>query len=152
MKKMCMMLIIACGSMLMAQRPGPGDQNPANVLARYFDFDETQQSQLTELMDTRRSDSEPIVTQISENRHALGEMLNGDDPDATAIGQTMLFIKDLEGQLFAVQQAFGDGFTAMLTEDQAQKLGALTLAKRLIPVVHAAEQLRLPLRPPQSGE
>ncbi|MCB1054804.1 MAG: hypothetical protein KDD11_04740, partial [Acidobacteria bacterium] len=65
------------------------------------------------------------------------------DPDAGAVGDLVLQIRDLRQQIRALGQSATDQFEALLSEEQAGRLNAVRRAARLQPVIPAFRLLHL---------
>ena len=154
MKNFLTFLVISTSAMgLFAQEPPPNrGPEPGQILGRFFGFDEAQITTLQALFETRRTSLQPIEEEVQITNQALRDLLNGENPDPTAVGELVIQEKALREQVGSVFQTFTEGFSEMLTEEQSQKYAALSKAERLIPVVEAAHAIKLPLLPPPPPE
>jgi hypothetical protein len=140
---------------LFAQDPQPQPPErplPKEILTRYFQLDEAQTATLDALLETRRTDAQPIFEEMRVVGEALRELLQGENPDPNAVGELVLQEKDLREEMRAVEEAFGDGFIAMLSEEQMRKFNLLAAANRMGPIVEAARAIKLPLPLPEPPE
>ena len=82
------------------------------------------------LLETRRAAVEPLRAELQATEKELAELLQGENPDAAAVGTLVLKAKALREQIAAANEAYVDGFEALLTEEQKGKLAFLRRAER----------------------
>jgi len=151
--KITFFLSLLCLPLALAQDPPPEQEGrnqpaPIQILGAFFEFDDTQVTEVEAIFQAREAAMQPVLDEIRATTQALRELLGSEDPDATAVGELVLAEKALKEQTHAVQLDFLDSLTAIFTEEQSLKYAALVRAERLAPVVKAAKAIRLPLVPP----
>lgn len=88
--------------------------------------------------------------QIHEKRNALADLMEKDNPDATAVGKAMLEIRALERQIRAAHEALRNSELSLLTGEQKTKFKAIQDAANLPAATREAQMLGLlPGAPPQ---
>jgi Spy/CpxP family protein refolding chaperone len=98
---------------------GPGSDA---MLKEAFGLTEAQVASLKTLRETEKSSAEALQKQIADSRKALDEALGAAKPDAQKVGSTLIALRGYEKQLPKVHETFRDGFRAILTPAQKQKL------------------------------
>jgi superfamily II DNA or RNA helicase len=100
------------------------------VVVRFLGLTAEQVTAWDELLETRKAAIEPLRGELQATEKELAELLEGENPDATAVGTLVLKAKALREQIAAANEAYVDGFEALLTEEQAGKLAFLRRAER----------------------
>jgi len=146
------LLLSSVAGIALAQAPnellGPPLDSPVppmRIIARYFDFTPEQVEQIKGFIETRKAAVEPLVKQITEKEQALHNLLGAPGPDPVAVGNLVLAIRQLRGQVRDAQEQFDTDLEGILTPDQLTKLRAARRADRLEPVVRAMRELKLGL-------
>jgi Spy/CpxP family protein refolding chaperone len=101
------------------------------------------------LLETRRALVEPLRAELQAVDGELQALLQSENPDAAAVGTLVLKAKGLREQIAAANQAYVDGFEALLTAEQAAKLALLRRAERAQPLFPAFRLFGL--LPPEPG-
>ncbi len=101
------------------------------------------------LLETRKTLVEPLRDQLQAVEEDLHELLQTETPDPAAVGALVLQGKALREQIRAANQAYVDGFEALLTAEQAAKLALLRRAERAQPLFPAFRLFGL--LPPEPG-
>ena len=102
------------------------------------------------LLATRKATVEPLRAELQTAEKELQELLQGNSPDPTAVGKLVLKAKGLREQIAAANKAYVDGFEAMLTAEQKNKLAFLRRAEHAQPLFPAFRLFGL-LPPPAAG-
>ena len=100
------------------------------VVVRFLGLTAEQVTAWDALLETRKAAVEPLRTELQATEKELAELLKGENPDATAVGTLVLEAKALREQIAAANEAYVDGFEALLTEEQKGKLAFLRRAER----------------------
>jgi Spy/CpxP family protein refolding chaperone len=101
------------------------------------------------LLETRRALVEPLRAELQATEKDLHDLLQTENPDPAAVGTLVLKAKGLREQIAAANQAYVDGFEALLTAEQAAKLALLRRAERAQPLFPAFRLFGL--LPPEPG-
>ena len=118
-------------------------QRAVQVVTRTLQLDEAQVQQWQQIRTNTAAAVEPLADQVRALEADLQELLDGDDPDAGAVGDLVLQIRDLRQQIRALGQSATDQFEALLSEEQTGRLNAVRRAARLQPVIPAFRLLHL---------
>ena len=118
------------------RRDGPG---PVAVLKKTLQLDEQQTMDLVELIKGRSQANKAVKDELHIVQLELDEAINADAPDTALIGELVLERKALQAQVGENEQAFQDGFDALLTEEQHMRVGQIN---RIAASLRAAEALR----------
>lgn len=131
-----------------ATEPGAGDASAEDegrgcppralvVVARFLELDEAQRETWRGLLEERRTAAEPLREQLAATRRELAELLSQGGADPAEVGELTLEIHRLRSALRDVQQAYVQGFEAMLSDEQLAKLQFIRRAARVQPLVPA---------------
>ena len=120
------------GPGMMGRFGGPGSDV---MLKEAFGLTDAQMASLKALRETEKSSAEALQKQIADSRKALDEALSAAKPDAQKVGSTLIALRGYEKQGPKVHETFRDGFRALLTPAQKQKLAEAE-------AVRAAQSLR----------
>jgi hypothetical protein len=129
-------VVLALVAPLHAQQ-GPIANQGQQQVVRFLGLDEQQVTKWNELLDARGQAVKALRDQIKGLEEQLRAELAKATPDAAVVGGLVIQIKGLRDQIEPANQAYLDGFEAMLTEEQAGKLGAVRRAARLEPLLPA---------------
>lgn len=113
--------------------------HPVRVVSVALELSEEQVAAFHDLLRDRKEANDPVQAEIDLLQDELDALLKGENPDPAAVGDIVLEIQDLRGELRENQQVFLDGFHALLTEEQSNRLlriNQVALAQR------AAEAMR----------
>jgi len=100
------------------------------VVVRFLGLTAEQVTAWDALLETRKAAVEPLRTELQATEKELAELLATENPDATAVGTLVLEAKALREQIAAANEAYVDGFEALLTDEQKGKLAFLRRAER----------------------
>lgn len=139
-------MILALAVPVFAQQGGAEGPRPIEVVSRFLQLTPDQVNQWNVLLTTREAAVEPLQRQIVEAERQIGELLKGDNPDPAAVGALVITIKQLREQIAAANDAYVEGFEALLTTEQADKLAFIRKAARVEPILPAFRVVGL-LRP-----
>ncbi len=102
-----------------AQAGGPGFMLPR--IARALDLSDAQVEQARALLDDLAATVQPLREQGRTLHQEIGELLDADSPDATAIGEKVIEGYALREQERAAHEDFQTAFEALLTPAQQEK-------------------------------
>lgn len=116
--------------------PGQGPQGPSirDLLPPpgYLQLTDEQKEAAKGIGADLRAAVEPIGEELRANREALRDAIGSDDPNATEIGQLVLDIRDLEGQIRDEVKAASDAFRDLLDANQQVKYDNFLELRRLL--------------------
>jgi len=163
MKKLVLTLLLAAALPLAAQHgpggpppggphgPGPGGPGPGGpaagalapdqVLRDVLGFSDAQLTQLKALLDARRSANEALRTQIENAQKALHDAVEAATPNATAIGNAVIAVRNLEKQAQTANDSFKTAFEALLTADQKAKVEQIETVQKALAAGEALKRL-----------
>jgi Spy/CpxP family protein refolding chaperone len=116
---------------------------PPAVVASFLGFTETQAAQFGDLLARFQATLHGLQEQIAARQAQLEVLLGQPSPDPAIVGSLFLQIHALERQVAQVIQGFQSQFASLLTDEQKQKVKAVTQASQLQPVVGAFVALYL---------
>ena len=90
-------------------------------LARALDLTADQRTAAKELSEEFAAQAEPLWTSARDQRKQVHELIEGANPDATAIGQRMIAMHQAHQQLKALHESFDTKFSALLDADQRER-------------------------------
>lgn len=130
--------------------PGSIDQcpPPPAVVATFLGFTDGQAEQFGILLNQFQSTLRSLQEQIAPRQQQLNVLLSQPDPDPATVGALVLQLHALQQQMEQVIQSFQNAFAGLLTQEQKQKIEAVTLAAQLQPAVGAFVALHLVPAPP----
>jgi len=116
-----------------AKRPGnPGDiLRNARALARYLKLTPAQVETTKQLAKTLHDTTKPLYQQIEPLAEQRRGQLDEANPDACAVGETVVRIDALRDQIQGAREDFDEAFSAILTPEQLAKYEALKDAVRI---------------------
>jgi Spy/CpxP family protein refolding chaperone len=94
-------------------------------LAGELDLTAAQQDAAKALHKGVRDEVEAIFDQQREIHEAIGDMLDGPNPDPAALGQKMIEAHALHGKMEAIHDKLRSEFKALLTPEQQKKFEAI---------------------------
>lgn len=123
-----------------ADAADPSTALPAVV--QFLQFRPDQVEILQQLLQARQEAETPLLQAIAEHERRLRELLEsrGTPPE---VGQVVIELHALQGQVAQVQQSFLANLENLLDPEQRQRLEAVRQAARLQPIVPAFQQLQL---------
>ena len=101
----------------------PADVPPLAILKNVLNLSEEQVGEIRGLVEARAEAVRPLAEQIKIFEEALKELLNGDLPDPTAVGDLVLDIQMLRQEIEGHQQSFREGFHMLLLAEQSERIG-----------------------------
>ena len=90
-------------------------------LADFLELTDEQIASWEAQQEATRAQLEPLREESQANRQELRDLLEGDAPDATVVGQTVLDGKALREQTQAIHEAAKADFEALLTAEQLER-------------------------------
>jgi Spy/CpxP family protein refolding chaperone len=125
------------------------DQPRRAAIARFLQLTEEQVATWDELLAAREEAVKPLREELRSIEEQLRELLQGENPDPTAVGTLVLAGKTLREGIAAAHKTYLEGFEAMLSPEQKGRLGAIRRAAHLAPLVPAFAAFGLIPPPPQ---
>lgn len=116
---------------------------PPAVVASFLQFTDAQAAQFGGLVDQFQATLRGLEEQIAARQAHLEALLSQPHPDPAIVGNMFLQIHALQQQVAQAVQGFQSQFAALLTDEQRQKVQAVTQASQLQPVVGAFVALNL---------
>ena len=120
----------------LAASAAPGRGNPADILtnpralARYLKLTPAQIETTKQLFQTLHNTTKPLHEQQKPLREQLRDQIDA-GADACTVGNTLLQLEGVRGQIRDARQDFDDAFSAILTPEQLAKYEALKDAVRI---------------------
>lgn len=108
---------------------------PPAVVASFLDFTDAQAAQFEDLLTQLQATTYGLQQQIATLQAQLDGLLGQPNPDPAVVGSLFLQIHALQLQAAQAIQAFQRQFASLLTDEQQQKVQAVTQAAPLQPVV-----------------
>jgi Spy/CpxP family protein refolding chaperone len=87
-----------------------------------LDLSEEQREALKTLHEELRAETEPVMKQHMQQMEEIHTLLDAGNANATEIGQKMIAAHETEKQLRTLHEAHKERFSALLTEEQREKL------------------------------
>lgn len=100
------------------ERGGPGKIGRLLPPPGYLGLDDEQIAATQEIFDELRATVQPLREQQREQRRALRELLDGADPDATAVGELVISSHQLRQEMRQALETADADFSALLDEEQ----------------------------------
>jgi Spy/CpxP family protein refolding chaperone len=107
------------------------------VVIRFLELTPEQVAAWDTLLEARTAAVEPLREELQAVEEQLRELLQSENPDPAAIGTLVLQGKALREQIAAANQAYVEGFEAMLERPQLDRLEFLRRAERAEPLFPA---------------
>ncbi len=104
---------------------GEGMDRHLDRMADELDLTAEQKDAAKKLHEGMRGQVDAIHTQQREIHEAIGDLLDGANPDAAALGQKMIEAHALHGRLETLHENMQKEFKALLTADQLKKFDEL---------------------------
>lgn len=138
MKRAVLVLMMVClAAPLLAQADAPEAPKAREAVARFLQLTPDQMEEWNGLLAARQALVQPLREELRDVEGELKELLDGDNPDPTAIGTLVLEGKALREAIGDANRDYVEGFEAMLTEEQRGRLTAIRRAERLQPLFPA---------------
>jgi len=150
MKKLLIALIaIAVVTPVLAQEP-PSEPPPAigvahNQVVRFLQLTEDQVIAWDELWQIHREAEQPLREEIAAVQAEINALFEAGEPDPAELGELVIVRHDLGVELAEVHRVYHEGFVALLTENQLNRLGFIARAdkaQRVIPAFKVFELIR----------
>jgi Spy/CpxP family protein refolding chaperone len=129
-------MVLAVAVPVVAQE-GPIQERGMEAVVRFLQLTPEQVEQWQGLLEAQETALTPLREQLRETERQLAELLKGENPDPTAVGNLVLQGKALREQMGDVHRAYLEDFEGLLTPEQSQRLGGITRAERLEPLFPA---------------
>jgi hypothetical protein len=123
--------------------PLPPIPAPYTAIQQYLSLSDAQLQALRDVQKNRAAADQAIYKQISDKQTAINNLLTSGSADALQIGQLTIDISNLRKQLPTSGAPFRQAALDVLTQDQKNKLTALTNALQLQPAASQAIGLDL---------
>jgi Spy/CpxP family protein refolding chaperone len=111
---------------------GPEGADPAGRIERlvkFLDLSDAQRVQIEEAMAAQHESRQSLAETMRSRSRALQEMLESEQPNATAIGNNMIEAHALRKQMAADHEAHLDALRGLLAPEQVEKFDALMAAR-----------------------
>ncbi|MEM7049649.1 MAG: Spy/CpxP family protein refolding chaperone [Acidobacteriota bacterium] len=95
---------------------------PLARLARFLELTEDQVTAIRQIAEDTRDAGAPTRDELRTARTDLRTLLEGDSPDATTVGETVLAMHDLRQDLQDLRQGARDAALEELTDEQRDRL------------------------------
>ncbi len=144
MKRLVVMMLLAALSFPARQAsasqtgtPAPSTDQcpPPAVVASFLGFTDSQAMQFGDLLAQFQTTLHGVQEQLAARQIQLDTLLAQPTPNPAIVGSLLLQIHALQQQMAQVVQNFQNQFASLLTDEQKQKVQAVTLASQLQPVV-----------------
>lgn len=99
-------------------------------LARFLELTDEQVEQARALFEGTRELTRPVREDLRATAGELRELLAGEAPDPTPVGELVLEIQDLRSELREAREILFEDFRALLTAEQNEKLDTLLEARK----------------------
>lgn len=138
MRRAALVLMMVClAAPLLAQADAPQNPKAQEAVARFLQLTPDQVQDWNELLAAREASILPLRDDLRDVEIELKELLDGEDPDPTAVGTLVLEGKSLREAIGEVHRDYVDSFEGMLVEEQRGRLSAIRRAERLQPLFPA---------------
>ncbi len=137
-----LMAVLSLAVPVVAQERPVVDRAEREVAA-FLGLEESQVTAWEGLLETRGAAVKALQEEMDPLEEQLAALLGQTSPDPAAVGALVIQVKGLKEEIRAANDAYQDGFEALLTEEQAGKLGVVRRAARLEPIVPAFRLLGL---------
>lgn len=125
--------------------PIPTDQcPPPGVVAAFLGIDP---KTFGELVSQYLANLHSVQDQVAARQNQLNALLSQPNNDPAAVGTIVLQIQALQQQAAQITRGFQTQFVSLLTDEQKQKVQAITQASQLQPVVGSFVALNLVAAP-----
>jgi len=147
-KKCTILFTLICAVAIIpafAQEPPPAIEAAHNAVVRFLQLDEGQTAAWDQLYADHRAAEQPVQEMMADLQAQLEELFDEESPDPTAVGSLVIQRRDLGEQLIQIHQDYNDAFTALLTEEQVNRLQFIRRAEdvqKFIPAFKAFELIR----------
>lgn len=122
---------------------GPEGPPPEAVLADVLELDQFQLESFVALVENLSASAEQIHHQAIEVETALGEELEKEAPDPTAVGELVLQILGLHREFDREHEEFRQSFLELLTEEQRFRIEEIHATERTIRGIEALHRFGL---------
>jgi len=122
---------------------GPDPRAAAEAVGKYLGLTQDQAHAWGDILKATGDAIHPIGDQIRDKEKALHDLLGTSNPSTASVGQLVVDIKNLRGQIDGLLQQGATQFIALLTADQKAKLDGVRAAAPICPVVPAFAFLHL---------
>jgi hypothetical protein len=144
MKRFAFVLLLSLFPLLAFAQGDPGQlPPPVQAVARYLELSPEQVEAWMGLLDGLHRQQRPLHEQVQGLEEELKLQLQQPEPDPAAVGQLVLEIQALRGQMRFNEEDYQDAFEDLLNEEQLEKLYFLRAASELAPLFPAFKETRL---------
>ncbi|MEO8359242.1 MAG: Spy/CpxP family protein refolding chaperone [Vicinamibacteria bacterium] len=91
------------------------------MMAEHLGLSDEQKTQIKAIHEKERETIQPLMKAVGESQRAFDTALNAEAPDAAAVGQAALAMRDARRSVEASQKATMEQIRAILTPEQAAK-------------------------------
>ena len=104
--------------------PGPLPGVPFAMLEEILQLTDAQKASLKAIHEEERQAAEPLLDEIRQHHEAIRAALDSEVPDPMTIGQETIAANQVEKQLAQFHSTYREKLTAVLTDEQREKLAA----------------------------
>lgn len=95
---------------------------PRFVLQRILNLEDDQLEAIQALRSDFKAAAEPVRDQMKAASKALSDLLSNDSPDAAAVGEQVIALRNLRQEIRVTRADLGAAFEALLTGEQLERL------------------------------
>lgn len=137
MKRWILAVVVLAVAIPAVAQEGPIREHGMEAVARFLQLTPEQVEQWKGLLQVQEDALTPLREELRATEEQLGELLRGENPDPAAIGTLVLQGKAIKEEMGEAHRAYLDGFAALLTPEQTQRLEGIRRAARLEPLFPA---------------
>jgi len=115
---------------------------------QFLGFSPEQATRFGQILEAWQTSMKNLQQMMQAQQQELERPSSVEPPDAAAVGEAFLNVRALGRQTALVIEAYHLNLLSMLTEEQKQKVRAVTQAAPLLPAVQAFAALQLVATPP----
>ena len=113
------------------------EEGPLAVVAHVLSLSDEQAQALGEIVKARSEAIRPAVQEIQARQQALAQQLQSADPDPQTVGQLVIEIKRIEGQIHQALDETNRQWESFLAPEQATRLEQIRAAAPVCEVIPA---------------
>jgi Spy/CpxP family protein refolding chaperone len=132
-KRIVMLLVAAALPVVLAAE----EPSPLAVVAHVLSLSDEQVQALGQIMQARSEAIRPAVQEIQARQQALAQQLQSADPDPQTVGQLVIEIKRIEGQIHQGIEESNKQWESVLAPEQSTRLEQIRAAAPACEVIPA---------------
>jgi Spy/CpxP family protein refolding chaperone len=136
---------IAALTLLLLQTPARGDELPPPIaaVATILELAPQQIEALITMVQSRDADMRPLGEEMRKHQDALGKLVESENADPAAIGQTLLEIHSLQKKAESIARQAAAQFEQVLSAEQREKLSHIRESAPVCNVIPAFQAVGL---------